>query len=398
MNDWPIIGEDELKAIENAIKNGALGQYTGMHVENFQNEFASYHDARYGIGVSNGSVALQIALRALGIKEGDEVLVPAFNFISGPASVIYVNATPVFVDSEPDSLTLSLEDMKNKINSKTKAVIATHVAGCIAPIEEICSIAKKFNIAVVHDCALAHGAVYDGKKLGAYGDITCFSFGGIKLMAACIGGMVLTNDKQLNEICFSMANHGRLPKDAEFNNRVLGFNCRLPEIQAAVLRVQLTRLEEQTIKREENVQYLMKYLKDIKGINLFKRPDKQYRGAYYYYSFSYDSDCFYGIDRKTIIKALNDYGIPASTPFSCCTSFQIDEKWQNFPYFKNNLHQNVERCKWAEQHEHNTIGIFHPYLLKEKLDMDKIINVIADFKKLYLSEREKNETMSNTAY
>jgi dTDP-4-amino-4,6-dideoxygalactose transaminase len=222
----------------------------GPEVEALEEEVASYSQCRYGIGVSSGTDALLVALMALGIKAGDEVLTPAYSFFATAGCVVRLGAKPVFVDVDPDTYNISPEKFLAAITERTRAVIPVHLYGQMAEMDQLMEIARRHNITVIEDAAQAIGAEYRGRRAGSIGDVGCLSFFPSKNLGGFgDGGMVTTNDAELAERVRLMRNHGDSPK---YYHKVVGGNFRLDAIQAAVLRVKLKYLDEWIGARQRN--------------------------------------------------------------------------------------------------------------------------------------------------
>lgn len=236
----------------------------GQPVKDFEKEFSQYSGARYGVGVNSGTDALHLALRALGVKEGDEVIVPSFTFIATALAVSYVGAKVVFADIEEDIYSLDPEKIKKAITPRTKAIIPVHLYGQAANLDEIISIAKEKNIAVIEDCAQAHGAVYRNKKVGSFGLAGCFSFYPTKGLGAFgDGGMIITSDENFYKKVLMFRDYGR--KD-RYEHVLKGYNSRLDTLQAVVLSAKLKRFDRWNEMRQEAAQYYIKALAQIDGV------------------------------------------------------------------------------------------------------------------------------------
>ena len=223
---------------------------TGEYILRFENGFADFCGCKHGIAVANGTVAIHLALVALGIGKGDEVIVPDLTFAATINTVIHANATPVIVDVEKDSWCISPEEIEKAITPRTKAIIPVHLYGQPCDMEAIMIIAKKYNLYVIEDCAEAHGAEFDGKKVGSFGDISCFSFFGNKVITTGEGGMCLTNNSELNDKMRVLRDHG-MSKTRRYWHDVVGYNYRMTNLQAAIGLAQLERIEEILIQRNE---------------------------------------------------------------------------------------------------------------------------------------------------
>lgn len=236
----------------------------GEEAERFENEFAKFCGVKYGVGVNSGTDALYLALGALDITVGDEVIVPAFTFIATALCISYTGAKPVFVDIEEETYNIDPDKLTQAINKNTKVILPVHLYGQPANMKEINSIAKKNNITVIEDACQAHGSAYKGKRAGSLGQIGCFSFYPTKSLGACgDAGMVVTNDKKVYDGVRMLRDYGRVDR---YNHKVKGYNSRLDTIQAVVLSAKLKYLDEWNKMRQDLAAYYCKLLKDAEGI------------------------------------------------------------------------------------------------------------------------------------
>ena len=252
----PEIGEEEISRVIEVLKSGMLAQ--GKIVEEFERAFAEYIGVKEAIAVSNGTIALDLALKAVGIKEGDEVIVPAFTFIATANCVLFQHAKPVFADIDEKTMNIDANDVLEKVTDKTKAVIGVHLYGQPFDVNAISEICEDHNLILIEDAAQAHGAEYDGKKVGSFG-VGCFSFYPTKNMTTGEGGMITTNDTRLAEKLRLLRNHGDTGK---YNHVMLGYNYRMTDFQAVIGVEQLKKLDLFIEKRIKNAEYLSKNLKD----------------------------------------------------------------------------------------------------------------------------------------
>jgi dTDP-4-amino-4,6-dideoxygalactose transaminase len=308
---WPIWDDREIKALKEVCESGVWG-IGGERVVAFEEAFSRYIGTRHAIATTSGTVALELALRSLEIKPGDEVIVPAYTFMATATSVLFTSAIPVFVDISPDTYCIDPVAVEDAVTDRTKAVIPVHIGGCPADMDGIMDVARRHGLAVIEDAAQAHGAEWRGKKVGSIGDLGCFSFQSSKNMTSGEGGAVTTNDDALADRCWSYHNCGRVRGGRWYEHHVLGGNYRMTEFQAAILIPQLERLDETTRKREENASKLTKALSEIPGIKPLKLPPQVTRHAYHLYIFRYEKEEFKGVPRDLFIKALNAEGIPCS--------------------------------------------------------------------------------------
>lgn len=246
------------RAIKDVINDSSF--IGGSYVKAFEEQFARYCGVKYCKGVGNGTDALYITLKALGIGKGDEVITVANTFIATSEAITSTGAKVVFVDCDPDYYNIDIEKMENSITSKTKAIIPVHLYGQPADMEKINRIAKKHDLYVVEDAAQAHGAKYQGRRVGGLGDVGCFSFyPGKNLGAYGDAGAIVTNDSSIVHKCMMLANHGRVEK---YEHRVEGYNSRLDGMQAAVLSVKLKHLDKWNRERNKAADFYRKIFKD----------------------------------------------------------------------------------------------------------------------------------------
>ena len=288
--------------IGNVIQKGTF--VLGEQVKKFENEFSSYCDVTYGIGVNSATDALTLALKASGVKEKDEVLVPVNSFIATANIVVFCGAKPVFVDVEEDTLNIDPEKARAAITKKTKAIIPVHLHGHPADMDPLLDMAREHDIAVIEDCAQAINALYKGKKVGSLGDIGCFSFYPTKNLGAYgDGGMAITADDELAEKIRLLRNYGRTEKEYKqtYEHRLIGYNSRLDELQAAVLSLKLKYLDEWTEKKRNISAQYTKLLADVTGLN---PPVEKAYARHVYWDY-----CVKMKHRDAIEKALAEKGI-----------------------------------------------------------------------------------------
>lgn len=251
--------KDEIdQAVARVVKSGRY--ILGPEVEALEKEIASYCEAKFGVGVASGTDALEIALVACGVEPGDEVITTTFSFIATADTIVKTGAIPVFTDINPQTFNLDEDKIEHKITAKTKAIVPVHLYGQPAAMDKIMDLAEEYNLKVIEDCAQAIGAEYNGKKVGSLGDAGCLSFFPSKNLG-CMGdgGMVVTSNKGLAEKVGLLRVHGQAGK---YQSEMIGFNSRLDEIQAAILRVKLKYLDEWTRLRQEKAALYDELLKD----------------------------------------------------------------------------------------------------------------------------------------
>ena len=274
----PVIEEEEINAVIEVMKSGMIAQ--GPKVIEFEDEFAKYVGAKYGIATNSGTSALHVALLAAGIGEGDEVITTPFTFAATGNSILYTGARPVFVDIDPETFTIDPSKIEEAITDKTKAIMPVQLYGQSADMDAIMKIAKEHDLIVIEDAAQAHGAEYNGVKVGNLGDMACFSFYPTKNMTTSEGGMITTNNEEFAENAKIYRAHGSATK---YHHDVLGYNFRMTDIGAAIGIEQLKKLESFNDKRIENAKYLNEALADC---DLIETPVVKdgYKHVYHQYT------------------------------------------------------------------------------------------------------------------
>jgi dTDP-4-amino-4,6-dideoxygalactose transaminase len=311
---WPIYRPEDLDALHQVLKSGQwggdYGDFEDPIADQFAQEFADFHEARFGIPCMNGTIALEVALAAAGIGYGDEVIVPASTFVATATAALFVDALPVFADVDPETLCMSPQSVKSLITENTQAVIPVHLGGVMADLDALEAICEEHDLVLIQDAAHAHGCQWNGKGIGAYGDFACFSFQNLKLVTPGEGGMVLTNNQAYMETARAYVNCGRLPQGAQFSEPVIGGNYRMPEFQAALLRSQFAHYPEQMATRLRNAKILNAGLGAIDGIAPITGDERQTRISYYRYGFLYEAEDFAGVPREKFVTAVQAEGIP----------------------------------------------------------------------------------------
>ena len=313
---WPVIHPEDEAAVLDVFRSGRWGRLGGNRTAEFEAAFAEYQGCTCGLAVFNGTVALQLALLAAGIGEGDEVIVPPYTFLATATSAILCNATPVFADIHPDTYCLDPDRVEEAITPRTRAIIPVHLGGRPADMDRICRIAAKHDLSVIEDCAHAHGSEYNGRRVGSLGDMGCFSFQASKNLTSGEGGIVVTNDEKLHATCDSIHNCGRVPDGEWYDHRALAMNLRITEFQSALLLRGLGRLDAETDTRDANGRYLDEKLAEIPGIRPLPRMKYETRHARHLYVFRYDAEAFGGVPRERFLEAVDAEGIPVSAGYS----------------------------------------------------------------------------------
>lgn len=317
---WPIWDEREERALLEVLRSGHWGSVDGDAVAHFEEAWAQYQQARYCVAVVNGTIALELALRALEIGAGDEVIVPAYTFVATAAAVLMVGAMPVFADIDAGSYELDPIAVEAAVTPCTRAIIPVHLAGCPPDMDGILAVARRHGLRVIEDAAQAHGAAWRGQRVGALGDLGSFSFQSSKNLTAGEGGAIITNDEALYQRVWSLHNVGRTQHadwraNGWYQHDRLGINARLTEFQGAILLAQLTRLADQFAQRERAAAFLDQDLGTIPGILPQARDSRVTAHAHHFFLFQYKRAAFGNHTRKEFLRALKAEGIPCSSGY-----------------------------------------------------------------------------------
>jgi dTDP-4-amino-4,6-dideoxygalactose transaminase len=383
---WPVFDAREEKLMLEVLRSGQWWRYTlgealdptaggssqRSKVADFQERFAAMHGSQYGIACANGTAALEVALRALGVGPGDEVIVPPYTFIATATAPMLIGATPVFCDVDLATLNLDPARLEEAITPRTKAIVPVHFAGLAADMDAIGHIAASHGIAVIEDAAHAHGGFWNGRPLGSIGAAATFSFQASKNMTAGEGGLITTNDPAVAEICESLVWVGRKTGRPWYEHHRLGWNYRLTEFQAALLIAQLERLEDQTARRQRNAEYLSTKLQKVPGIQPLAVPSYATGHAWHIYVFRLDAAMF-GVSRGMFLKALTAEGIPASSGYA-------HPLYRN-PMFLDPAHpidysRYADLCPASERACNEAVWLEHRLLLGDGEDMDDIARAV----------------------
>src|ERR1039458_4685791 len=399
---WPVYDEREEDALLSVLRSrrwwrhahgvgvtlderGQLGA-----VGTFERDFAHAHDCAYGIAVANGTVSLEIALRAAGVGPGDEVIVPPYTFVATATAPLMVGAVPVFADIDADSYNLNPARVLQAISPRTRAIIPVHWGGQICDMDAINAIASDHGLIVLEDAAHAHGSSYNGRLAGSLGSLGSFSFQASKTMTAGEGGIITTNDAGLAERCDSLMWAGRKRGEPWYCHFELASNARMTEFQGAILSVQLARLPEQIERRMRNASVLDELLSGIEGIRPLVQSASTTMNSYYLYTFRYDAAAFHGLSKSRFVDALQAEGIPGASsgyiwPLYRNPLFTERRFWNGqFPMGTESYPRVIDymsfqaECPVAERAcETEAVWISHETLLGDEEDMRDIADAVA---------------------
>lgn len=347
------LDETDIQAVLKVLHSGRLA--LGPCIKEFEDLIASYVNVKYAVAVNSGTSALHLIVRSLGIGQGDEVLVPSFTFAASVNAFLYEGATPVFVDIEPETLNLDPDDLESKITPRTKAIMAVDIFGHPAEWDEILRIAEKYNLYVIDDSCEALGAEYKGCKIGQFGDAGAFAFYPNKQITTGEGGIIVTNNKKIADLCRSMRNQGRGETGAWLQHERLGFNYRMDEMSTALGVSQFKRIETFLAKREQVARWYNEQLAGLDWVRpLVVRP--YVRKSWFVYVVILAE----GIDRDLAMKQLEKHGVPSRAYF---TPVHLQ------PYIKEKYGCTEGELPVTESMARRTIALpFHNNLSKEEVN------------------------------
>ena len=377
---WPSFTQEEADAVSQVLLSNKVNYWTGTECREFEKEFAAWAGTDYAVALANGTLALDVALQAMGIGEGDEVIVTPRSFIASVSTVVNAGAIPVFADVDNNTGNISARTIAPKITDKTKAIICVHLAGWPCDMDEIMALAKQHNLWVIEDCAQAHGAKYKGKPVGSIGHVGAWSFCQDKIMTTGgEGGMVTTNDKVLWQKMWEYKDHGKNydsiyhkqhPPGFRWLHDSFGTNWRMMEMQAVIGRIQLKKMAEWTKIRTQNAKILRDALTQFAGEQQFLRiPDIEFHQvmggdsvhAYYkYYVYVRPENLPENINRDSILNALNEKKIPCFS--GSCSEIYLEKAFDNHP-----SRPNARLTVAKELGETSLMFLIHPTLTTNEM-------------------------------
>jgi len=313
---WPVWDENEINNLKQAVESGKWGSLHGDQVKTFSEKYADYHQAKYGICVNSGTTALKIALQAVGVDAGQEVILPCYTFIASATAILEAGAIPVFVDIDPETYNIETSQIEGAITERTAAIMPVHFGGRPCNMDEINSIAKKHNLKVIEDAAQAWGSAWNNQQVGAIGDAGGFSFQSSKNITAAEGGIILTNDEETAKFCRSFSNCGRVDGGVWYEHYYLGGNFRMSEFQGALLLAQLEKYPEMKATREKNAKYLNDQLSQIDGIEILKEDNNITSNSYHIFICRYKKEHFKNVPKSTFVQAMRKEGLIISEGYS----------------------------------------------------------------------------------
>lgn len=317
---WPFFSEEEANAVRDVILSNKVNYWTGQETREFEKEFAAWAGTSYAVALANGTVALDVALKALGIREGDEVIVTPRTFLASVSSSVNAGAVPVFAEVDPDSQNITVDTIRAVFTERTHAIICVHLAGWPCDMDPIMDFADSHALKVIEDCAQAHGALYKGRPVGSIGHIGAWSFCQDKIMTTGgEGGMVTTNDRSLFLDMWSFKDHGKSwqavyerehPPGFRWVHDSFGTNWRMLEVQGVIGRIQLRRMASWHRSRIANAQRIWSVAKEIKGLRVPDIPAQIVHAAYKCYVFVKPNELRADWSRDRILAEISAQGVP----------------------------------------------------------------------------------------
>jgi dTDP-4-amino-4,6-dideoxygalactose transaminase len=353
--DWPVPDDEVLEALQAAYRDGSWGKYQGGQVTRLEQTLCAYHGVEFALACGSGTFAVELALRAVQVGPGDEVILAAYDYGGNFLGVHAVGAIPVLVDVDPDNWNLAVERLAEAVGPATRALIVSHLHGGIVPMREVMELAAEHRLAVIEDAAQAPGSTVQGRKAGAWGDVGVLSFGGSKLLSAGRGGAILTRRADVHQRARLWQLRGN-------------YLCPLSELQAAVLLPQMAKLDDRNTKRLRNVQTLRERLHDVPGLRPFVNRDGVGQPGYYKLGFQFDATTF-GLPRADFVAALRAEGVAFDEGFRALHTGRSPRRFRA-----------AVALKEAERAGEGTVVLHHPVLLRDTAEVEE---VAAAVRKIY---------------
>ena len=371
LEPWPSFTQEEADAVSKVILSNKVNYWTGQECREFEREFAEFTQTRYAVALSNGTVALDVALKALEIGNGDDVIVTSRTFLASASSIVTAGANPIFADVELDSQNISRNTIEAVLTPNTKAIISVHLAGLMCDMDPIMDLAQEKGLYVIEDCAQAHGAMYKGRSAGSIGHIGAWSFCQDKIMTTGgEGGMVTTNDEELWSKMWSYKDHGK-DFDSVYNKQhppgfrwvhdSFGTNWRMMEIQAVIGRIQLKRMREWKQKRNKNMDRILSTFEGTPYFRVFKPSSDYVHAAYKCYVQVNIDKLPANWSRDRIMQVINEQGIPCYS--GSCSEIYLEKAFDNTPWRPTVRLPNAKKLG-----ENSLMFLVHPTLSDESLE------------------------------
>ena len=388
---WPRVVDGQQEKLINTLVNDSWG-IGSESIRELEDTFALFHEAKSCIAVNTGTNALWVALKAAGVSSGDEVIIPAYTFIATGAAVLMANATPVFVDIEPNTFNMDPNLIESAITDRTKVIIPVHIGGNPADMESIIDLAMKHKLIIIEDAAQAHGAEWDGKKVGALHKGGIFSFQSSKNMSAGEGGAIVSNDEDFMDTCFAYYNCGRHRDGDWYEHRIIGGNHRMSAMAASLLIPQFETIENDMRIRDKNRQKLDQALSDM-DLEITHRYKKVTRESNHLYLLRYKAENFNDISREKFFDAMRAEGVYTYAGYNPLYREDVFKgQGDDFPWLKNINYSNIS-CPVTEQiADYQSVWLTQNHLLGDESDIQDIINA---FEKVTMALKNYPEKFDN---
>ncbi|MGR5211821.1 DegT/DnrJ/EryC1/StrS family aminotransferase [Vibrio rotiferianus] len=368
---WPSFSQEEADAVSSTLLSNKVNYWTGDECRQFEKEFALWADCQYAVALANGTLALDLALKALDIGVGDEVITTPRTFLATASSIVTSGASPVFADVDVNSQAITAESISAVLTDKTKAVIVVHLAGMPAEMDAIMALSEQHGFYVIEDCAQAHGAKYKGRSVGSIGHVGAWSFCQDKIMTTGgEGGMVTTNDKSLWSKMWAYKDHGK-SYDAVYNrehpagfrwlHESFGTNWRMTEIQAVIGRIQLTRMPGWSERRQSNAKRIDDVASLFNVVRVVNVPSYMIHAEYKHYLFVQPQNLAKGWSRDRIVNEMNSKGVPVYQ--GSCSEVYLEKAFDGTSWRPNKRLENAK-----ELGETSLMFLVHPTLNEAELD------------------------------
>ncbi|WP_109063519.1 DegT/DnrJ/EryC1/StrS family aminotransferase [Aggregatibacter kilianii] len=368
---WPSFTQEEADAVSRTILSNKVNYWTGTECREFEKEFAAYTQTKYAVALMNATVALDVALKALNIGAGDDVIVTSRTFLASASAIVTAGANPIFADVELDSQNISRRTIEAVLTPNTKAIICVHLAGWMCDMDPIMALAKEKGLYVIEDCAQAHGAMYKGKPAGSIGHVGAWSFCQDKIMTTGgEGGMVTTNDESLWKKMWSYKDHGK-DFDSVYNKQhppgfrwlhdSFGTNWRMLEVQAVIGRIQLKRMADWTAQRNKNMQFIFDSFGDTPFFTVHKPSEDYVHAAYKCYVQVNLQALPEGWTRDRIMQVINDQQVPCYS--GSCSEVYLEKAFDNTPW-----RPKVRLKNAVDLGETSLMFLVHPTLSESSLE------------------------------
>lgn len=368
---WPSFSNEEADAVRDVILSNKVNYWTGQECRQFEAEFAAWSECEYAVAVANGTVALDLALKALGIGAGDEVIVTSRTFLASVSSIVNAGAVPVFADVDESTQNITPDSIRAVMTEETRAIICVHLAGWPCDMDPIMDIAREHDLKVIEDCAQAHGARYKGRSVGSIGHVGAWSFCQDKIMTTGgEGGMVTTNDRVLWSAMWSYKDHGKNwesvyskqhPPGFRWLHDSFGTNWRMIETQAVIGRIQLRRMPAWQATRLANAQRIWAAARDLQGLRVPVVPADIVHAAYKCYVFIEPQALSQGWDRDRIAREINALGVPCFS--GSCSEVYLEKAFDDTGW------RPAKRLPVARTlGDTSLMFLIHPTLTEEEID------------------------------